>query len=193
MDDIRRHGENQELVKEVIDVSKKHRIASPYTSFLVLETEQAYDQHGVDRRSARWQPPSPTAQAPAPKASTLAKSAEETVDDEEFARKKDDSHDFLSDKPFKGKAMYDVIGGGRYGTRFSRGQRPPDTEKAVLDALRWLAKNQRENGSWDAPREDFRVGNTALSVLAFLGMPSCTLRSRKPCLNPSPSRSGSLR
>ena len=46
----------------------------------------------------------------------------ETADEEEFEKAKGDSLDFVSDKPFKGKGTYDVIGGGgggggRYGGR----------------------------------------------------------------------------
>lgn len=182
-DEIRRLGENPELVQEVVAVSKAHRIASPYTSFLVLESEQAYDRHGVDRRSARWQPPAPTAQAPAPPADGRSgtgkvyipsaagpkaldvEARSETVDDEAFQRAKGDSDDFTSSKPFKGKATYDLIGGGgqvrRLGGRAS--------QDAVSPSLLWLARHQKPDGSWDAPHEEFRVGVTSLSVLAFLG------------------------
>lgn len=178
-DEIQRRGENPELVQEIVAVSKKHRIASPYTSFLVLETEQAYDQHGVDRKSARWQPPSPTAQAPARKPLDMAKSADdrsETVDEEEFQKAKDDSQDSVSDRPFRGRGSYDTIGGaggggGRYGTRLggkkdlvARGGGSVLTEDSVLKALKWLAKQQKPDGSWEGS-----AGGTGLPLLAFLG------------------------
>src|SRR5258706_96253 len=66
LDEIRRSGENRELVTEVIALSKQYRIATPYTSFLVLESEAAYDQQGIDRKGNTFKPPSPTVQAPSP-------------------------------------------------------------------------------------------------------------------------------
>jgi hypothetical protein len=84
----------------------------------------------------------------------------ETADDEEFQKAKGDSLDFVSDKPFKGKGTYDVIGaggggGGRYGSRLggkrnlvARGGGGSDTEDAVLAALKWLSRHQNADGSW---------------------------------------------
>lgn len=49
-----------------------------------------------------------------------------------------------------------------------------DTERAVLEGLKYLAAHQREAGHWasardrDAKYHDVRVGNTALCLLAFL-------------------------
>ena len=40
MDEIRLHGENDELKEEVIRLSKKYGVMSPYTSFLVQEEEE---------------------------------------------------------------------------------------------------------------------------------------------------------
>jgi|GEM_PF-5728832 len=40
----------QELAGEVIDLSLKYKLMSPYTSFLVLETEEDYKRFGIDRR-----------------------------------------------------------------------------------------------------------------------------------------------
>ena len=131
----------------------------------------------------------------------------ETADEEEFQKAKGDSLDFVSDKPFKGKGTYDVIGGGaggggRYGGRLggkknlvARGGGGSDTEDAVLAALRWLSRHQNSDGSWNtqgytghcnktlpngksygggkcSPNpgdDDFDSGNTALSLLTFLG------------------------
>ncbi len=128
----------------------------------------------------------------------------ETADEEEFMKAKGDSLDFVSDKPFKGKGTYDVIGGGaggggRYGTRLggkrnlvARGGGGGDTEDAVLAALKWLSRHQNADGSWKTQNyiseckkiakyaqgsncspnpghDDFDAGNTALSMLAFLG------------------------
>ncbi len=84
----------------------------------------------------------------------------ETDDNEEFMKAKGDSMDFVSDKPFKGKGTYDVLGaggggGGRYGGRLggkrnlvARGGGGGDTEDAVLAALKWLSRHQNPNGSW---------------------------------------------
>ena len=84
-------------------------------------------------------------------------------------------------------------GGGRYGGRLGgnkntrvggTGRQTHATENAVLAALKWLARHQNPDGSWGAegfttrcsgvrcsgPGErDFDTGETALSILAFLG------------------------
>jgi hypothetical protein len=39
------------LRKQVIDLSIKHRVLSPYTALLVLETEQDYRRFGIERRA----------------------------------------------------------------------------------------------------------------------------------------------
>src|SRR5436190_10646531 len=75
LDEIRRNGHNEETVRQVIALSKQYRIATPYTSFLVLENESAYDQAGIDRKGNSYKPPTPTAQAPstAPHSIVLAR------------------------------------------------------------------------------------------------------------------------
>jgi hypothetical protein len=50
-----------------------------------------------------------------------------------------------------------------------RGGGSKETEAAVRKALAWLARNQRADHSWKTPEEDYTIGVTALSVLAFLG------------------------
>jgi len=187
LDDLRRSGENAEVVKEVIGLAKEYRIATPYTSFLVLETEQAYDQHGIDRKGSTYQPPKKILDMQKPVDDPVyRKDAEEadhheTADEDEFRRAKGDSLDFASDKPFKSKGTYDILGGGaggggRYGSRLggkrdlvARGGGSAATQDAVLAALRWLARNQKPDGSWDAAQEAYRVGTTSLSLLAILG------------------------
>ncbi len=57
LDEIRRGGENAETVKQIVAISKEHRIATPYTSFLVLESEAAYDRQGIERKGTKYQPP----------------------------------------------------------------------------------------------------------------------------------------
>jgi Ca-activated chloride channel family protein len=193
LDEIRRSGENAEVRDEVVALSRKYRIATPYTSFLVLETEQAYDQHGVDRKDARWEPPKLTAQAPAPPPSTgkvyipglnpvtrgpvyrkdAAEADHNETADEEFLKAKGDSLDFVSDKPFKGKSTYDVIGGGagggsRFGSRLggkrnlvARGGGGADTEDAVLSALKWLSRHQAADGSWKTTEHTSACGRIA--------------------------------
>jgi len=52
LDEIRLHGEKKELMDEVILLSKEYGIATPYTSYLVLEDEQSYVRHGIVNRFA---------------------------------------------------------------------------------------------------------------------------------------------
>lgn len=49
LDQIRLHGENEELVTEVTRLAKKHGIITPYTSFLILEDEAVAARNGDDR------------------------------------------------------------------------------------------------------------------------------------------------
>jgi len=49
LDQLRLHGQSQELVNEVVRLSQEHGIATPYTSYLVLENEAAYAKHGIIR------------------------------------------------------------------------------------------------------------------------------------------------
>jgi len=65
LDEIRRSDETDETVKQLVAISKQYRIATPYTSFLVLESEAAYDQHGIERKGPKYQPPRTTGAAPA--------------------------------------------------------------------------------------------------------------------------------
>ncbi|MBI2901232.1 MAG: hypothetical protein HYY17_13700 [Planctomycetes bacterium] len=103
--------------------------------------------------------------------------------DEDFGKMKGDSTDSTSDQPFKG---------GRYGTRLggkmnlvARGGGGADSEGAVSDALKWLARHQDPDGSWklqgytdrcsdkkclpNPGQADFDAGVTGLALLAFLG------------------------
>ena len=52
LDQIRLHGRSEELVDEVVRLSKEYGIATPYTSYLVLENEEAYTTHGIVRDRA---------------------------------------------------------------------------------------------------------------------------------------------
>ncbi len=110
-------------------------------------------------------------------------------------RAKGESLDLVSDKPFRGKGVYDVVaggggGGGRYGTALSPDALggPPRAgisgaaeRDAVQAALGWLARHQGPYGTWHgpardhachppdpAPPADLEVATTALALLAFL-------------------------
>ncbi len=43
--EIRLHGENDELIDEVVTLSKEHGIITPYTSYLILEHRKTYAPH----------------------------------------------------------------------------------------------------------------------------------------------------
>jgi hypothetical protein len=49
VEDERRHGRSKKLKQEIVDLSTKHRVLSPYTSMLVLETQRDYDRYKLDR------------------------------------------------------------------------------------------------------------------------------------------------
>jgi Ca-activated chloride channel family protein len=62
LEQIRLHGEEKELKEEVIALSKEYAIMTPYTSYLVLETDKDYAAHGIDRKGLdRPMPPPATA------------------------------------------------------------------------------------------------------------------------------------
>jgi len=193
LDQIRRHGENAEIVAEVIALAKQYRIATPYTSFLVLESEAAYDQQGIERKGNAYKPPTTTVQAPA---GALKKNGSVYVpgpDDAPalfFPEARESDHNESPADAVKG-APAGGGGGGRYGGRFggrenlvARGGATRATESAVSASLKWLARHQSPDGSWSPDKHDsqciggkcvgagdpdFTVGETALSVLAFLG------------------------
>lgn len=50
LEEIRLHGEESELREEVIRLSREYGIMTPYTSYLVLEDDAAYERHGVEKR-----------------------------------------------------------------------------------------------------------------------------------------------
>jgi Ca-activated chloride channel family protein len=49
LEEIRVRGEQKELKDEVVALGKEHGIMTPYTSYLVLEDDAAYGQHGIPR------------------------------------------------------------------------------------------------------------------------------------------------
>ena len=61
LDQIRLHGSSDELVDEIVRLSKEYGIVTPYTSYLVLEDKEAYRRHDISTRgtllpSARPEP-----------------------------------------------------------------------------------------------------------------------------------------
>ena len=76
LDEIRLHGEEAELREEVIRLSKEYGIMTPYTSYLVLENDKAYRDHGITRGAGgaeerrgedsrlEWNAPRPSAPPP---------------------------------------------------------------------------------------------------------------------------------
>lgn len=53
MQEIRSKGETPSRKREVVDLGTTYSIATPYTSFLVLENDQQYRQFGIEQRNAR--------------------------------------------------------------------------------------------------------------------------------------------
>ena len=62
---------------------------------------------------------------------------------------------------------------GRASARGGRGGTSANAESAVMAGLKWLAKAQERDGSWNAKnwegRNNYSVGMTGLALLAFLG------------------------
>jgi hypothetical protein len=80
--------------------------------------------------------------------------------------------DFLSDRPFRGVRAYDAAGGRHGGWRrpvVVGGGASATTDAVQLLCLRWLAKNQKADGSWESGEPDLETAVTATSLLAFLG------------------------
>jgi len=48
---IRADSEDESLVKEIVSLDEKYSIVSPYTSFLVLESEEEFKRFGIKRRN----------------------------------------------------------------------------------------------------------------------------------------------
>ncbi len=154
-----------------------HTLSVLALSFIVVLHEPAADETAVIVAPPRKRPPQTEMEIPkdlhltgrtsdvAPLPTTVEDEDREPLesdDTDEHHQRKDDSVDYVSDKPFRGKMSFDVVapsagGGGRYGTRLGgkaealrRGGGSGQTEAAVLAALRWLARHQRPDGSWGA-------------------------------------------
>ncbi|HUS57602.1 MAG TPA: tetratricopeptide repeat protein [Planctomycetota bacterium] len=89
---------DKSLAQNVIALSLKYKLMSPYTSFLVLETERDYEQFGIDRRFAMEQWTGGEKDAPATRDRAIkeiveskAEAVEELVFDEADFKKKGDA------------------------------------------------------------------------------------------------------
>ena len=51
LDELDLRGKNEELVKELVELSKRHGILTPYTSFMADENTNLYDRPANDHRS----------------------------------------------------------------------------------------------------------------------------------------------
>jgi len=76
---IRLHGESRELVDEIVDLSVRYGIITPYTSFLVDETEDVLSEEGRDRvAEQQYQAMATATPAPAYGAGAVDKSEAES-------------------------------------------------------------------------------------------------------------------
>lgn len=204
-----------------------HAVLFAISALIVVIAEPKNDEEVVVVAAPRKPPPEPEIEKPkdlqhAEKFLDIEKQVEDPIfkraeesdhneseDNEEYQSMKGDSTDFKSDKPFKGQGLNDSIGaggggGGRYGGRFggkknlvARGGGSDETEGAVLQALKWLARHQSDDGAWnmtrytgrcgriskytgrceptgvhsavDTARHNYDTGLTGLALLAFLG------------------------
>ena len=75
LSEIRLHGENRELIDEIVEVSVRYGIVTPYTSFLIDEEEDALTDAGRERLAAQEMAPTANAaRAPAFGAGAVEKS-----------------------------------------------------------------------------------------------------------------------
>ncbi len=188
LDTIRRNGENPELMADVIRLSRRYRIATPYTSFLVLENEAAYDHEGLPRTGS--EPPQVAATANAaggirvgrstPRDTAVLPGDEPAIYfPESTASDHNESADAEDSGGLRGRSVnagtYDTMGtggagggGGRYGGRLggrenlvTRGGGTRATESACLTSLVWLARHQNAEGCWSADGFPGRCPGTA--------------------------------
>jgi Ca-activated chloride channel family protein len=199
LDAIRLGGEKSELVREVVSLSKKHGVMTPYTSYLVLESERMYRDRGITRARRR-----DDGTKVAKHEKFRAKSIEHPVlvheEPEEHDHMETENNasastargqeDAISDVPLGGTGVTGNLGiggggAGAYGFRSGGGRRRAAmrgggsrrSESAVARALEWLWRHQEADGRWngerkfepDDPSMDTDPGVTGLAVLAFLG------------------------
>ena len=123
LDEIRLHGETKELKDEVVRLSKEYGIATPYTSYLVLENEKQYVEHGLVRRRA-----AEMARKTAPAAN---RTEEDRADREQAAEALSSTGDYLSGRP----------GAGARGTGADK--RAVDLSETMR---RWKSSESRDGG-----------------------------------------------
>lgn len=75
-------------------------------------------------------------------------------------------------RPYRGKGLYERLTRPAWGYPQPYHPKPvhQDTAsfQATVSALRWLARNQGSDGSWNPGQEEFRAAVTGLALLAFL-------------------------
>jgi hypothetical protein len=125
---------------------------------------------------------------------------------EQGGRMKGTDPDFVSDKPFQGLGIYDAAGGGgggggRYGSTLGPDGRTLGTKRAgrttrqdpgaIAQAVDWLLRHQRQDGSWTARADcggrcrwetasaQGDVASTALGVLVLIETADVEDRARR--------------
>ena len=79
LNQIRLHGENEELVDAVIDLSLEHGIVTPYTSYLITE-DDIHSQEARDQAAERLRDKSPRRPASGAGAVTQAQEVQAMAD-----------------------------------------------------------------------------------------------------------------
>lgn len=142
LEQIRLQGENSELTQEVIELSKKYGIVTPYTSYLVLEDEKALPQEAHRwRRAIEAAKDKMSLQAP-PAAAT--KSGESAVKySEELKRmKKAEAEPFAADAGVKhvGKKQFFLQNDTWVDSKFKEGTKTIKIEFASKKYFKLLAE-----------------------------------------------------
>ncbi len=86
LNQIRLHGESEELVQEIVDLAVRYGILTPYTSFLVNEDAQVFSEKGRRRTAEREYLVMATATPPAPSGKMAVDEAEKRTQLEQSER-----------------------------------------------------------------------------------------------------------
>lgn len=166
LDEIRLRGENEELVKEVITLSKEHGIMTPYTSYLVTEDEPARvtrgtgapppglepevgftlgDDAGGEVAATRTGPPAELPQgATRPRTNAGYEQSKAEGEAKEIARSLDEN----MDRPWGGQKPRRPSAGAGGGTIGGRGAEPsPEPEGATETELGNLQLLRADTGA----------------------------------------------